>query len=71
MSRAAKENIHMGVTVQRHGEVYAAAWQCHCKVKNEQVSHWMDSPGLEKLPLNRSWDKSFPTKGLQSKSLEP
>lgn len=38
-------------------------------MKNEQVSHWMDSPGLEKLSLNSSWDKSFLTKGLPSQSL--
>ena len=32
-------------------------------------TNWMDSPGLETLRLNSSWDKSFPTKGLPSWSL--
>lgn len=57
------------VIVQWNREAQSVALQYHCKGRNEQVSHWMDSPGQEKLLLNSSWDKSFPAKGLPSLSL--
>lgn len=64
-NRAAKECVHLGI-----GGMGRYGVKVSLQSGNEQVSHWMDSPGLQKIHLNnKGWDKTSLTEGLLSPSL--